>query len=577
MSNDIDQSIGRDTIEEGKNIINQLVDSSVSDTNLWESGFLHKGTLEPAASATYVYSKDFIPVISGDFNAKMYFSGNACVFCYNESGEVTQTVDNTVGYDFPVTFNTDIVAFRFSQLVTQTTSDIQMTAINELNKINNTVVPSLDYSKVIADNSLSNFGLNTITDRENVSDKLSTGLLTDPLIWEAGIRMNASGEPQADASWWSSVLDEFKGGIYDINAYITGTANIVFYDVNKEVLQLISNTGASPLVSQEVINDDVFYYRMSFRGTQEEASKIYVRSVGEKHKNDSVQTENIVKENNTKLPVNGQAVSELMKTSIKQQHHAKSGFPLVSFISDDGHIKNDDWYLPVLDAKNIKSTFAIITRRFDNSDYYDSARVKELYDLGHDIAGHTRTHPYLTTLTLEQQLDEIRGSKQDLNEIGISNCPVFVCPYGDHSIDTDKIIRQFYSSNFHTDASKPYLLPLDSFKIWRKSFDAVNDSYDRIALLKSYVDDAVANNKWIIFAVHPQFPEYYPDNGNTEFQARRDELSELIDYIRSLEISIVTAKDGLALCGNSVDIGNERLDTEYYSLAFDGTEGGNLF
>jgi peptidoglycan/xylan/chitin deacetylase (PgdA/CDA1 family) len=40
-------------------------------------------------------------------------------------------------------------------------------------------------------------------------------------------------------------------------------------------------------------------------------------------------------------------------------------------------------------------------------DYMDKAQIKEMYDSGHEISPHSRSHPFLTTLSGADDISEI--------------------------------------------------------------------------------------------------------------------------------------------------------------------------
>ena len=54
---------------------------------------------------------------------------------------------------------------------------------------------------------------------------------------------------------------------------------------------------------------------------------------------------------------------------------------------------------------------------------------------------HTKTHPSLPTLTSQNALSEIEGSRQDLLNAGISTVNTFVYPYGDYNDQIIDMVR----------------------------------------------------------------------------------------------------------------------------------------
>lgn len=66
-------------------------------------------------------------------------------------------------------------------------------------------------------------------------------------------------------------------------------------------------------------------------------------------------------------------------------------------------------------------------------DYMNLSQIKDIYNSGHEVSAHTKTHPFLTQLTATQALNEISGSRQDMLDAGFIPSDVFVYPYGDYN------------------------------------------------------------------------------------------------------------------------------------------------
>jgi peptidoglycan/xylan/chitin deacetylase (PgdA/CDA1 family) len=111
----------------------------------------------------------------------------------------------------------------------------------------------------------------------------------------------------------------------------------------------------------------------------------------------------------------------------------------VALTFDDGHLDNRTLAYPLLVRFGLPATFFIVSRRSGN-DWSRSApldgrpllRVDQLRELAPlvTIGAHTRTHPALTSLSLESAKEEIAGSRADLEEALGVPVTFFAYPYG---------------------------------------------------------------------------------------------------------------------------------------------------
>ena len=132
--------------------------------------------------------------------------------------------------------------------------------------------------------------------------------------------------------------------------------------------------------------------------------------------------------------------------------------PTVAITFDDGYEDNHRYALPALAELGLTATFFIATGLIDG-DRLAVARmervwgssemrrlrpmtwgqVEELQAAGMSIGAHTRTHPNLRALPHREALEEIRGSKERLEEQIGRAVDTFAYPFGDarfHFSDT---------------------------------------------------------------------------------------------------------------------------------------------
>ena len=78
----------------------------------------------------------------------------------------------------------------------------------------------------------------------------------------------------------------------------------------------------------------------------------------------------------------------------------------VSLTFDDGVITQFTKALPILDRYNLKGSFFIVINEMPIS----WGQIKSYVDNGHEFGSHTLTHPFLTHLTGENIVPQIKRS-----------------------------------------------------------------------------------------------------------------------------------------------------------------------
>lgn len=100
------------------------------------------------------------------------------------------------------------------------------------------------------------------------------------------------------------------------------------------------------------------------------------------------------------------------------------------------HKRNCDWnaddidyILKVLEENNIKITFFMVGNWVDK---YEEA-VNKIYQAGHEIANHSNTHPHVTNLNYEENIEEIKKCSQKIEKITGEKTTLYRGPYGEYN------------------------------------------------------------------------------------------------------------------------------------------------
>lgn len=221
---------------------------------------------------------------------------------------------------------------------------------------------------------------------------------------------------------------------------------------------------------------------------------------------------------------------------------------IVSFLSDDSYIEDYTILKPIFEPHNIPCGCAVISGYAGRSDQLTDNHLAELHALGWEFAAHTHNHVHLPTLTKGQQEEEFRLSKEFLEKKGYK-CDYIVYPFGEHNQDTRDAARKYFRFGVET-GGKVADYPVNTYAISRVSVGAYFDGPTKNTLdyYKSKFDEAYANNKWIIFMLHPH---------DSAFNATQQQyLKDLITYIKGFNVPFMTVGDAYNEMGNMVTVGD---------------------
>src|SRR5664280_1050685 len=151
------------------------------------------------------------------------------------------------------------------------------------------------------------------------------------------------------------------------------------------------------------------------------------------------------------------------------------------------------------------STFGL-----DNPGFLTQAQAHTLASEGHEIGGHTRSHPQLTTLATAGQTTEICGGRQDLINDGLGTPVSFAYPYGSYDTSAMGVARSCgYTSARSVDNGLDAIPPAVPMAV--NALQGV-DAAMTVSAMQGWVQSAEnsPNQKWaniyfhdIVDAAHP--------------------------------------------------------------------------
>ena len=226
---------------------------------------------------------------------------------------------------------------------------------------------------------------------------------------------------------------------------------------------------------------------------------------------------------------------------------------LVSINFDDGYQSMFDHGLPILDAAGLKSTQYIITQKVGTDSYVTLDEVMQMYNNGHEIGVHTRTHRNLTTLSDAEMTDEIVGARQDLISWGIMPTTL-AYPYGGYNLAVEAVVQGaglrgardsdlgYNSSGLGLTFGGPLYHDTHPLELWSEA--AEMDMNTTLSDITSEIDYAAANNLWLILLFHRVDDT---DPCCSSISVDHTLIQGTVDYLVQHHVPVVTNNEGMII------------------------------
>jgi peptidoglycan/xylan/chitin deacetylase (PgdA/CDA1 family) len=131
---------------------------------------------------------------------------------------------------------------------------------------------------------------------------------------------------------------------------------------------------------------------------------------------------------------------DALAQAVRQKKSLPAKSVVITF--DDGYEDNYTHAFPILKKYRFPATVFVSSDLMDMPGYLTSGQVEEMMAHGIDIGSHTRTHVYLPDMTGEKQLEEIRGSKERLEEVLGAPVKYFSYPAGGFTEQIKHLVRE---------------------------------------------------------------------------------------------------------------------------------------
>lgn len=174
--------------------------------------------------------------------------------------------------------------------------------------------------------------------------------------------------------------------------------------------------------------------------------------------------------------------------------------PTVSLTFDDGEESHALTAAPALARAGVRATFYPTSGWIDRPGYLSSLQLRRLAGSGHEIGGHTVTHPNLAAASRSKQLVELVGSRLQLEAVsGLGTITGMASPYGAYDGQVLKTIAGTGYS-YHRSLDEGFNSPDEWDPLRVRSYLMLRDTTpEELAALLSR---AAADRTWLVLVYH---------------------------------------------------------------------------
>lgn len=226
----------------------------------------------------------------------------------------------------------------------------------------------------------------------------------------------------------------------------------------------------------------------------------------------------------------------------------------VTFIDDDCKTESYNALLPLMREFKIPWGLACPVAQLDTDGYMTTDQLKEMIAAGATVLSHHQKQYAMNQFQNRTEYEnELSKTDAAFKAIGLE--PKGICyPNGICVDDYMDIVKKHYEYGFAVDRGVNDI-PLESLFLKRVEVFPTSEIYT-LDDVKKYVD-ALKDGEWLIFMTHAWY---------TTFDSAK--LTELINYVKSKNVDIVSVDEGMSRVGNLEEHGIIRKPLEYMSTPF---------
>ncbi len=205
--------------------------------------------------------------------------------------------------------------------------------------------------------------------------------------------------------------------------------------------------------------------------------------------------------------------------------------------------------------------------------YFNRVDAQALLDAGEEIGAHTKDHCSLVALLADPNSattgacasilsaattarEQVFGSRDEINSVISSPVDTFVYPYGDYNSGVKALLEEAGFIGARSVLTGTNTKNTDRFALQTRIVNKALTDQGQVGidLVKSWIDEAVANKTWLILTFHGVFSQAQMDNlsvttpGATTDATTISFFQSIVNYLKSgksEEVCVETMRNGL--------------------------------
>lgn len=315
------------------------------------------------------------------------------------------------------------------------------------------------------------------------------------------------------------------------------------FDESLTILEKV-NKIIEMLIKYGQLSDELIDYLNNFKLEFDDKLKNNVDDIVDKMLNQWLQDgtlDHIINDKVLSWKANKSYVDEVNKQTFYNSFARRKNKPVMVIIDDDARKEFLTTYKPLIEELKFPVVSAVITSRIDNDPaHLTSIDMSMLNELGVEFVSHTHGHINLQETNPDKIHEDLNKSRNWLLEKGF-NADAIVYPFGIADYRARDIVAQYFRYGLLSDRGEGLINrpPLLSYGLQRAYIDY------GVTYIKSRLNDIKNNGGALIMGTHCHYDDF-----------NIDDVREIVNAARSLDIDIVNMKDFHSYYGNILEFGD---------------------